>query len=124
MYGLFGRIQKDRFMDSHGEDKEALDLAIQGYREGLKIDANEYLLVNVATLLVIKGMDLETSAEMRKICKLINIKFLKLISQFHKAYILKCLIIYTEAYNSAVKVSHNTLENFLFKTNIYLLYIF
>ncbi|KAH8867279.1 Mitogen-activated protein kinase kinase kinase 15 [Schistosoma japonicum] len=65
MYGLFGRIQKDRFMDSCGEDKEALDLAIQGYREGLKIDANEYLLVNVATLLVIKGMDLETSAEMR-----------------------------------------------------------
>ncbi|CAH8678896.1 unnamed protein product [Schistosoma rodhaini] len=74
MYGLFGRIQKDRFMDSHGEDKEALDLAIQGYREGLKIDANEYLLVNVATLLVIKGMDLETSAEMRKICNTLNLR--------------------------------------------------
>ncbi|TNN20093.1 Mitogen-activated protein kinase kinase kinase 15 isoform 2 [Schistosoma japonicum] len=74
MYGLFGRIQKDRFMDSCGEDKEALDLAIQGYREGLKIDANEYLLVNVATLLVIKGMDLETSAEMRKICNTLNLR--------------------------------------------------
>ncbi|CAH8874423.1 unnamed protein product [Trichobilharzia szidati] len=74
MHGLFGRIQKDRFMDSGGEDKEALELAIHGYREGLKIDANEYLLVNVATLLVIKGMDLETSAEMRKICNTLNLR--------------------------------------------------
>ncbi|CAH8627308.1 unnamed protein product [Heterobilharzia americana] len=74
MHGLYGRIQKDRFMDSGGADKEALELAIQGYREGLKIDANEYLLVNVATLLVIKGMDLETSAEMRKICNTLNLR--------------------------------------------------
>nr|VZI31540.1 unnamed protein product [Spirometra erinaceieuropaei] len=68
MYGLVGRIHKDRFIESGCTDKEALKLAIDGYRRGFERHNNEYLGVNLATLLVIDGADMSSGQELQFVC--------------------------------------------------------
>ncbi|VDK41584.1 unnamed protein product [Dibothriocephalus latus] len=70
MYGLVGRIHKDRFIESDYTDKEALKLAIDGYRRGFERHHNEYLGVNLATLLVIDGADMSSGQELQCVCEL------------------------------------------------------
>ncbi|KAF7253073.1 hypothetical protein EG68_07570 [Paragonimus skrjabini miyazakii] len=72
MYGLLGRIHKDRFLESQYKDEEALQLAIESYRNGFKSVPNEYLGVNLATLLVCSGQDLSSSLELRTVCNTLN----------------------------------------------------
>ncbi|KAF8570954.1 hypothetical protein P879_03124 [Paragonimus westermani] len=72
MYGLLGRIHKDRFLESQYKDEEALQLAIESYRSGFKSVPNEYLGVNLATLLVCSGQDLSSSLELRTVCNTLN----------------------------------------------------
>nr|VZI48936.1 unnamed protein product [Spirometra erinaceieuropaei] len=73
MYGLVGRIHKDRFIESGCTDKEALKLAIDGYRRGFERHNNEYLGVNLATLLVIDGADMSSGQELQFVCNILNL---------------------------------------------------
>ncbi|CAH8466325.1 unnamed protein product [Dicrocoelium dendriticum] len=72
MFGLLGRIHKDRFLESNCEDQQALNAAVESYRRGFESDPNEYLGVNLATLLVCKGLELNSSPELRDICNMLN----------------------------------------------------
>ncbi len=68
LYGLEGRIFKDRFMESNNTDKEALEKAIESYRKGFQQSSSDYLGVNLATLLVINGAD-SSNNELATVCK-------------------------------------------------------
>ncbi|KAM7543028.1 hypothetical protein Aperf_G00000014692 [Anoplocephala perfoliata] len=57
LYGLEGRIYKDRFVESNCTDRESLDKAIESYRKGFQESSSDYLGINLATLLVIAGAD-------------------------------------------------------------------
>ncbi|TPP59626.1 Mitogen-activated protein kinase kinase kinase 15 [Fasciola gigantica] len=74
MYGLLGRIHKERFVESKFTDQEALKAAIESYRNGFQADPNEYMGVNLANLLVCTGQELNTSQELNRICNVLNLR--------------------------------------------------
>ncbi|CAL8101187.1 unnamed protein product [Calicophoron daubneyi] len=74
MYGLLGRIYKDRFLHSKYTDQNALKLAIESYQRGFNAGPNEYLGVNLATLMVCSGVEVNSSFELRKICNILNLR--------------------------------------------------
>ncbi|TGZ74653.1 hypothetical protein CRM22_000818 [Opisthorchis felineus] len=73
MYGLRGRIYKDRFVQSPDySDTESLKLAIESYRTGYQASASDYLGINLATLLACDDPDSISGAEHREICARLN----------------------------------------------------
>lgn len=70
MYGLLGRIYKEKVQQSNNTNKEAMKLAIESYRTGFNEHQSTYLGVNLATLLLIDGQTM-SSLDYQNVCKFI-----------------------------------------------------
>uniref|UniRef100_A0A8C4I578 mitogen-activated protein kinase kinase kinase n=1 Tax=Dicentrarchus labrax TaxID=13489 RepID=A0A8C4I578_DICLA len=66
MFCLCGRIYKDIFLDSDCKDTKNRDNAIQ-YRKGFELQPTLYSGINLAVLLIVAGLQFESSIELRKI---------------------------------------------------------
>jgi len=64
---LYGRIYKDKFVESIFEDRTALQHAIQWYRKAFKIQPNLHAGINLATLLLVAGNEYSKSEELQYI---------------------------------------------------------
>lgn len=73
LFCLAGRIYKDLFIESNDQDENSLMQAISWYRKGFEHQPNEYAGINLATLLVIKGDDLNNSQELQSVASALNI---------------------------------------------------
>ncbi|XP_067107476.1 mitogen-activated protein kinase kinase kinase 15 [Osmerus mordax] len=67
MFCLCGRIYKDIFLDSDCKDMKNRDNAIQWYRKGFELQPTLYSGINLAVLLIVAGLQFESSIELRKI---------------------------------------------------------
>ncbi|XP_037613198.1 mitogen-activated protein kinase kinase kinase 15 isoform X1 [Sebastes umbrosus] len=67
MFCLCGRIYKDIFLDSDCKDTKNRDNAIQWYRKGFELQPTLYSGINLAVLLIVAGLQFESSIELRKI---------------------------------------------------------
>lgn len=64
---LYGRIYKEKFVESNFEDKNSLQRAIYWYRKGYEIQPNLHAGVNLTTLLLVSGNEFSNSKELQNI---------------------------------------------------------
>ncbi|KAF0757605.1 mitogen-activated protein kinase kinase kinase 15-like [Aphis craccivora] len=69
---LYGRIYKDKFVESNFEDKNALQCAIYWYRKGYEIQPSLHAGVNLTTLLLVSGNEFSKSKELQNIDIFLN----------------------------------------------------